>query len=143
MFFKTFVKCLYSSDSFSSLSFVLWSLLPVVVHLFFVWFSVFIFFFSLIDLLCVNCSSFFLVDLPSSRSLYCPLSSFFIYYYYYYYYYYSDQQHLVTLSFLCIRPSSISKRRRTRQKTYRYVWKWKENKFELIFLVYRIIRLNE
>jgi len=54
-------------------------------------------FFSLIDLLCANCSSFFLVDLPSSLSLHCLLSSpFFIYYYY-------DQHHLVTLLFFVSR----------------------------------------
>jgi len=74
----------------------------VVVHLFFVWFFS-VYFFSLMDLLCANCSSFFLVGLPSSLSLYCPLSSSFFIYYYYYYYYYYDHHHLVTLSFFVSR----------------------------------------
>lgn len=81
------------------------------------------------DLLCANCSSFFLVDLPSSLSLYCPLSSFF---------YilllllllsllWSSSRHTIIL---CITSSSISKRRRTRQKNI-YICMKKENKINL------------
>jgi hypothetical protein len=54
-------------------------------------------------LLCANCSSFFLVGLPSSLSLHCPLSSSFFFYIYYYYYYYDHHHHLVTLSFFVSR----------------------------------------